>query len=140
MSNPGNNEALKVIENEYSIVRLRHDGIIHVYYNPGTEITPEVQIVMLEVFMELTGGAKSLFIYEAGEGTTVTKEGREDAIRMESNTPSKATVVYVKNLAHKIIAEFYYKFNKPLQPYKVVTDFDEGIAWLKKVNSEINDR
>jgi hypothetical protein len=119
-----------------AIVAKRRDGIVHIYYKPGTEITVTIQEKLHIILMELTGGVKSLVIFEAGEYCTVNKEARDHAITMEHRSPTKATVVYVTNLAHKIIAEFYYKFNKPMQPYRVVSDFQEGIDWLHKIEKE----
>ena len=132
-------EIIQKIENEFAIVGLRKDGIIHVYYKPNTEITVPVQITMLAVFNEITGSKKSLFIFEAAEYVTVNKEARDNAIVMESITPTAATVVFASNLAHKIIAEFYYKFNKPTQPYKVVTEFDDGVKWLLELSKKKGD-
>lgn len=131
-------QLVREMETGEAIVGLRKDGIVHVYYKPGIEITVTIQEKMLVIYNEITGRKKSLFIYEAGENVTVNKEARENAIIMESSTPTKASAVYVTNLAHKIIAEFYYKFNKPLQPYKVVTDFDAGIKWLLEKGKELD--
>lgn len=128
------------IEIDEAIVGLRADGIIHVYYKPHTEINIPLQEKMLNILDEITNGVKTSVIYQAGEYCTVTKEAREYAIAIEHLSPTRASVVYVKNLAQRMIAEFYYKFNKPKQPYKVVSDFDEGIKWLLGVEKEIEDR
>ncbi len=50
---------------------------------------------------------------------------------MEDLTPISCTVVYVNNLAYKIIADFYMKFNKPKNPYKVFNKFENGVKWLQ---------
>lgn len=131
---------IRQIENEFAIVGLRNDGIVHVYYKPNTEISVPVQEIMLTAFNEITGGKKHLFIFQADQYVTVNKEARINAISMEAKTPIKATVVYVTNLAHKIVAEFYYKFNKPVQPYKVASEFEDGIKWLLEIDNEIDER
>jgi hypothetical protein len=126
----------RLIEVQEAIVGMRTDGIVHVYYKAGTEITIELQDKMLQIFNDITGNKKCPFIFQAAEGCTVNREARDNAIAMEHKTPLKATVVFVSNLAHKMISEFYYKFNKPRQPYKVSTDFEEGIEWLLQVDRE----
>jgi hypothetical protein len=131
-------QLVKQLETGEAIVGLRKDGIVHVYYKAGTEITVTLQIKMLAIFNEITGGKRSLFIFQAAEYCTVNKEARENAVAMENSTPTKATVVYVTTLAHRIIAEFYYKFNKPSQPYKVVSDFSAGIKWLLEVDKQVS--
>lgn len=120
------------VELPESVIGLRKDGIVHIFFRAHSEITPEYQDRQLKIFQEITNGKPFPAIYEADEYVTVGKDAREHAIRLEPLTPTLCKVVYVTNLAHKIISEFYFKFNKPSQPYRVFSDFEEGIAWLKK--------
>lgn len=126
------------IELPESIIGLRKDGVLHIYFKPFIEITCEYQERQLKVLNEITGGKKYPAIYEAGENVTAGSEARENGIRLESITPTSCKVVYAKTLAHKLIAEFYYKFNKPKQPYRVFSDFEEGIAWLLETKRELD--
>ena len=131
---------VRKIENEFAIVGLRKDGIVHVYFKPHTTPTVTLQEILLVIYNEITGEKKMPFIFQAGEYCTVDKAARDNASKMEPLSPTKASVVYVNTLAHKLIAEFYYKFNKPLQPYKVVSEFSDGIRWLLEVDKEIEER
>lgn len=133
-------QLVRKIENDFAIVGLRRDGIVHVYFKPHTEITVTLQEILLVLYNEITGGEKMPFIFQAGEYCSVSKEARDNAKKIEPLSPTKASVVYVNTLAHKLVAEFYYKFNKPTQPYKVVSEFSEGIRWLLEVNKEIDER
>ena len=121
---------MKRLENDQVIVTLRPDGIVHVSFLPHTEITVEFQEVLLDMYNEVTGGKKSLFVFDGGEFVSITKEARENAVAIEETTPTKASAIVVKNLAQKIIADFYYKVNRPKQPYKVFWQFDKAIEWL----------
>ncbi len=132
------NQLARRVENEHAVVGLRQDGIIHVYFKPHTELNVELQEIMLKIYNEITGGKQSLFIFEAGPYVVVTKEAREHTVDLEPRSPIKATVVYVNTLAYKLVAEFYYKFNKPLRPYKVTSDFQSGIDWLLQTEKEID--
>ena len=132
-------ELVQKTELPESIIGLRKDGVVHVYIKPHTEITAEYQERQLEVLKKITGGRKHPAIYEAGEDVTVGSEARDNAKRLEEQTPTLCKVVYVRTLAHRLIAEFYYKFNKPEQPYKVFSDFNEGIRWLIKSSKELQD-
>jgi hypothetical protein len=85
---------------------------------------------------EITGGAKSLFVFDGGEFVSITKEARENAVVIEDSTPTKASAIVVKNLGQKIIADFYYKVNRPKQPYKVFWQFDKAIEWLHSAAAE----
>lgn len=125
-------QIIRKIDLPESVIGLRKDGIVHVFYKAHTEITIEYQERQLKVFREITNGKPFPAIYEADEYVTVGKEARENAIRLEPLTPTLCKVVYVTNLAHKIISEFYFKFNKPAQPFRVFSSFEDGIAWLRK--------
>lgn len=122
------------IEHECVIVSLRTDDIVHVYFKPNTEITVPLQNTLIQLYNEITKGNKAYFIFEAGEFVSITKEARENAVRMEDDTPTIASAIVVRNLAQKIIADFYYTVNKPKQPYKVFSKFENGIEWLKTLN------
>jgi hypothetical protein len=102
-----------------------------VYLKDGTELNVELQMKMLEIYDELTGGVKSPFIFEANPSVTITKEARDNAISLEERSPMGSCAVVVNTTAHLLIANFYYKFNKPKVPYKVFKDFDKAIKWLE---------
>jgi hypothetical protein len=115
-------------------VSLREDGIVYVYYHKNTVVDIDVQKRMLEVFDEITGKKKSHFIFDADDGVIVTPEARDNAIVMEDQTPVLATAVVAKNLAYRLIANFYIKVNKPKGKYRVVKSIEEGVKWLKSLN------
>lgn len=129
-------ELLTRVEINEAIVGMRKGGIIHIYYKPFTIVTKPLQLKMLEIFFDLAEGVDHPFIWEAGKGVRVTREGRVHAQAMERNVPCEASVIVVKNLAQKFIADFYYKYHKPGMLYKVTWNFDKGIEWLHKVHQD----
>ncbi len=116
-------------------VSLREDSIVHVYYHKNVVVDIELQARILEVFNELTGKKKTNFIFDADEGVIVTPEARDNAIVMEDQTPVLATAVVAKNLAYRLIANFYIKVNKPKGKYRVVKSVEEGAKWLNSLNN-----
>jgi hypothetical protein len=127
---------VRQIDHEFLTVSLRADGVVHVWLKPNTEINVDLQFQMIQIYMDITGGKKSLFIFEAGEFVSITKEAREFAIKMEKDTPTFASAIVVRNLGQKIIADFYYKVNKPLQPYKVFWKIEKAEEWLSNIKIE----
>lgn len=115
--------------NDY-IIGLRDDGIVHVLYKDGSELDVKMQLEMLEVYKQVCHNKLTPFIFEAEEYVTITKEARDNATSLEDESPLSMSAIIVKNLAHKLIADFYLKFNKPKRPYKVFKNFQEGIDWL----------
>lgn len=126
-----NEQFVKSVESAQYIVGIRTDGIVHVYYKDYVEITVDLQHEIKDVFHTLLPKGKHLFIFQAGHHCSINKAARDNAIAMQDQVPAKAYVVYAQNMVYKMIANFYYKFNKPKQPFKVVTDFEEGVLWLK---------
>lgn len=122
---------VREIETDDAIFGIREDGILHVYMKDDLELDIDAQWRMMKVYDELTGGIKTPFIFEAGNGVMVTKEARDNAIKLEQRSPMGSCAVIVSNTAYVLIANFYYKFNKPTIPYNVFKNFDQGIEWLK---------
>jgi hypothetical protein len=127
------NHHIARLEHDKFIVAKRDDGIYHVYLKDRTVLDLALQKEMLDFYRQITNNIDGLFIFEAGHMCNVTKQARENAILIEDEVPVCASVVYVQNLVYKMIANFFNRFNKPKQPYLVVTNFDEGIKWLKSL-------
>ncbi len=128
---------IKKVETAQYIIGVRDDGIIHVFYKEHAELDVKLQLEMLDVYIELCENKPYPFIFEAEEYITVTKEARDNALSLEDKSPLAVSAILVKNLAHKLIADFYLKFNKPRRPYKVFKNFEEGIDWLLKTFKDV---
>jgi hypothetical protein len=123
-------QLIQKLEHENFIVGKRRDGIYHVYLKDGTLLDLKLQSEMVYYYDEITQGIPGLFIFEAGHACSITKQARDNAIVIEEFTPIKASVVYVQNQVYKMIAAFFYRINRPKQPYLIVSNFDDGIDWL----------
>jgi hypothetical protein len=114
-----------------AVIRYRTDGIIHITYNKGTVLDVPLQEHMVDIFIELTEGKKVPMLFDAMDGVTITREARDNATKLEPKAPSLATAVIADNLAYRMIANFYLRFNKPRLPYRVFSDKDKALLWLK---------
>src|ERR1700740_482542 len=101
------------IETPEVTVRLRNDGIVYATFKKDAIFDIALQMKMLDINNKITGGKLSYFIYDAEENVTITKEARDNATKIEHLAPVKGSVVIANNLAYRIIANFYIKFNKP---------------------------
>ncbi len=110
-------------------VHLRANGIIYVCFKPNTHITIEMQERMIEAYWEVTDINRP-FIFEAGEFISISKEARLNAIKIEEKSPVLASAIIVKNLAQKILGEYYYKFNRPKNPVKLFTNVASAEEWI----------
>lgn len=120
---------LKTINHENFEVNLRSDGIVHVHMIAHTKITVELQNELEVAYNEVTSVNRP-FIFTGGEFVTITAKARANAVDSANKVPIMCSAIVVRNLAQKIIADFYYRFNKPPDPYKVFKTFELGIEWL----------
>jgi len=126
-------EIIKQIKLLEATLSLRQDGIVQVLYHDHTILDIPLQLKMAEAFNNIADGKKSLFIFEAGEGVIVTKDARNNALKLEDSTPILASAVVANNLAYRIIANFFIKVQKPKGKYKVFASKEEAIKWLKSL-------
>lgn len=112
-------------------VALRNDGIVQVTFNKNITIDVPLQMLLLNIYNEITEKKKHPFLFEALMGSKVTKEARENAIRIEMMGPGKAYAIVADSIAYQIIANFYVKVRKPIHPYKVFTKKEDAIKWLR---------
>jgi hypothetical protein len=123
----------KQMEIPEAFIRMRSDDIVHVYYKENVTLDVELQDRMELMFQEITGNIKTGFIFQSGEGVILTDEARENAIKLEKNSPVKASAVIISNLASRIIANFFIKMNKPKIPHKLFGTVEEAAKWLKSL-------
>lgn len=112
-------------------VSLRSDRIVRVLFHKNTVLDVELQMLLLNIYLEITGKEKHPFLFEAFEGVKVTREAKENAIRIQDEAPGSAYAVVVSNVAYYLIASFYLKVKKTKMPYRVFWKREEAIEWLK---------
>ena len=49
------------------------------------------------------------------------------------NKNTLADALVINSLAHKILANFYMKMNKPVKPTKIFTSQKKAVDWLKNL-------
>lgn len=124
---------LREIDLPEAIIRLRRDGIIHVFYKENVVLDPPLQEAMINLFREMTNNKKSNYIFEADEGFYFSKEARDNSIRLEENSPVFASGIIVKNLASRLIANFFIKVTGPKIKYRLFGTVEEAVKWLNTV-------
>lgn len=133
----------KKTELENVEISMCSDGIIRVMFKKKAEINSEVFKEIFGKYNEMVNGKKYPFIYFAEDGSvTVTSDGRDYAKKEEYSFPKLCNAVIVRSLAHKLLASFYFKINKPVFPFKVFSSMAEAEDWcfqevdkLHRVNS-----
>lgn len=84
----------------------------------------------INAYIELIEGKKYAYLFYAEDDSVIyTEEARRDAKTNENLFPKVCIAVMVKTLAHKLVANFYFKFHKPNYPFKVFDKTQDAEAW-----------
>lgn len=120
---------------EKATVSLLDEGIIHVHIKPACEIELSDAVYIVEAMGKLGNGKKHPVLIDAGSFSSIDKEARIFSAAAESNIYTIADAIAYYNLAQKLLADFYMKYNKPVIPTRTFPNKEEAIEWLKTVAS-----
>ncbi len=124
-------QGLKQIKINEATVTLGLDGIVYVLFHKNVTLDLKLQMLLLNIYNDITSGRKHPFLFEALEGVKITREAKENAVRIESEAPGSAYAIVADSTAYQLIANFYLTVKRPKSPYKVFRKKDEALAWLK---------
>ena len=112
-------------------LRLMSNNLVYVLLKDNCNLDVPLQMRLLDYYREITNNTLMPFLFLVGDNVTITKEARDNAVKIEDESMLAASAVVVDNLPYKLIANFYLKFNKPKRPYKVFSKEEEAVAWLQ---------
>ena len=121
---------MRKIELEKATVAIEND-IIHIHLKSGQEIELSDAVFIVEAMGKLGDGKKYPILIDAGEFSSIDKEARIFSATAESNLYTLADAIAYCNIAQKLLANFYVKYNKPLVPTRVFANKAEAVDWLK---------
>ncbi len=121
---------MQKIELEKAIVSFEN-GIIHIHLKSGQEIELSDAVFIVEAMGKLGNGKKYPILIDAGEFSSIDKEARIFSATAESNLYTLADAIAYCNIAQKLLANFYVKYNKPLVPTRVFANKTEAVDWLR---------
>ena len=129
----------KSIELSKTFLHLLEEGLVIV--NPKDDIVLEiedVQEVDQLIYDQLVLGKPFVVIIDARDiNSSVSREARDFLSKNELVLPiRKAQAIIVNSLHTKLLANFYMKFNKPINPIKVFSNFDDAYQWVKPIRDQ----
>lgn len=110
---------------------LRSDGIVQISYPDHFDFTLKDSIESVNAIGEITNGVPHLILKIPGKFTSVDHDTREHVAKGDGARFSIAEAFIINSLAHKMIANFYIKFNKPQKPTHFFGDIQSAEKWLK---------
>jgi len=124
---------IKELDFEDVNIQRKSNDIVYVTFKDDCNLDIPLQMRLLDYYRDITDGKLMHFMFFAAENVSLTKEARDNAIKIEDQSMLGATAVVVNTLPYKLIANFYLKFNKPKRPYKVFSKEEDAIKWLKSI-------
>jgi len=114
-------------------IQLKSNGIVYVLFKDNCTLDIDLQMRLLDYYMDITEGKLMRFVFLAGDNVSITKEARDNAVLIEEKSMVGASAIIVTNLAYKIIANFYMKVNKPKRPLKAFANENDALEWLSTI-------
>ena len=111
-------------------IQLKSNEIVYVLFKDNCVLDIDLQMRLLKDYNTITDNKLMPFIFMAAENVNITKEARDNAVKIEDQSSLGASAVIVNNLAYKLIANFYMRFNKPKRPFKTFSNEKDAIEWL----------
>lgn len=102
-----------------------------IYYPDNFSFTLKDSIESVDAIGEITKGAPHLILKIPGKYTTVDKETRDHVAKGDGARFSIAEAFIITSIAHKLIANFYIKIDKPQKPTRFFSDIEGAEAWLR---------
>lgn len=84
----------------------------------------------MEYLSEIANGKKLLILNTVAPYTQISPEARAFLANGPHKEASRAEAFVIHTLAHKMVASFFLKVNKPKVPTKFFTDRHEALKWL----------
>ena len=123
----------KKTETDAAEVSLCSDGIVRVMFKQKKEANEDAFEALFDLHKELVEDVAYAYIYYAEDSSVVmTEDGRKFAKAKEHSYPKICNAVVVTNLGHKLLANFYLKFNKPFYPFKVFNKMEDAELWCSQ--------
>lgn len=114
-------------------IQLKSNGIVYVLFKDNCTLDIDLQMRLLDYYVDITEGKRMRFVFLAGDNVSITKEARDNAVLIEEKSMVGASAIIVTNLAYKIIANFYMKVNKPKRPLKAFANESDALEWLSNI-------
>lgn len=115
-------------------LRLLSSDIIHYTYLPNSEVDEVEHQINHNATIELVGTTKRYpVLIDGDEFINITAEARKLIRELEPIVPVSARALVIKSLSHRILANFYIHFHKPIVPTKIFTNYEDAFQYLNSL-------
>lgn len=121
---------IKEIKFNFGVIQLLSNSIVRLEIFDDVLVSLHECRVLNNAIGEINNNQLSRVLMVPNENTNFTSEAREFSASEEGLKFTIADALISKNLAHKILINFYLKFNKPPKPSRVFENEEEAMEWL----------
>lgn len=114
----------------FASIKLFEPTLIKIEFFGGTIISKEEVAKIIDVIGELSNHQEVLVLNTAADDTQFTTEARHESASENGLKYTLADAFVARNLAQKLLVNFYIKFNQPAKPTKAFINEEEAIEWL----------
>jgi len=125
---------IETIEESGITAHLRKDGIVHLFIKNHTYVTHSM-LENLIVQLKNLKKDKIPLIVEAGEFVTIGQDAKKYAKEFEDKANISSRIIIAKNLAQKILVNYYYKSQVLDKPFKEFNSLNDAESWLNENKS-----
>lgn len=111
-------------------MRLYDNGIMNVIFADNGYIDLRDITEVMNWMEGVAHGRMFVNLMEGAYNTDLAPEVREFSASSNQNKYTIADAMIISSDAHKLVSNFYIKFNKPVKPTKIFTDRNKAIEWL----------
>lgn len=122
----------ETIEFPKSIYSFTEEGIVIVSIKDNAHMELVDTLIEYRAMQEKVEYLPARILVKPGQNTSISKEVREFVNKPSSKALVLCQAILVDNLAHKIIANFMMKLYKQPGAFKVFSNEEEAINWLRE--------
>lgn len=123
------------VNSDRAVITRYAPNILYVKYKPGDdELDISYAKEQTERVNRLCEGEPHHVIADFTEtAINFSPEAREFFAENKSHNELRLSqVIIINSLAHKLVANFYMRFNKPKSPTVIVNSLEQALSWVKK--------
>lgn len=122
---------LDEIKHELFHLYLRNDGIVQMNTFDEAFFTLKEAKEFVQALQKITKGVPHLILKVPGKHASLDSDARTYMATEEALRFSIAEAVIIRNIAQRMIGNFYLKFDKPKKPIQLFNEIEEAEHWLQ---------
>jgi hypothetical protein len=117
----------------YVDIEFYAPDLVIYHYHPKINLTWEMLQEIASVTNPMIGFRPCYMCSVIGQGLTVDKEAREKGPDPEIQKYTKAGAIVQNSLAHRILANFIIRVQRPPVPTRSFSSIQDALTWFKKM-------